>query len=142
MTQSFWESGDVEAQQPEVERPVGRELRPMRPEVEFLTEYEEHPGGGELSGHAQAAEPEILALSVDEFVALEERILRAVGLVKRERQARSEAEERAAEAETQLREQAPMMDRLQLEVKTLRLERDQVRQRVERLLSQLDALEL
>jgi hypothetical protein len=35
-----------------------------------------------------------------------------------------------------------MIDQLQAEVHTLRTERDQVRQRVERLLAQLDALEL
>jgi len=38
--------------------------------------------------------PEVLALSSDEFTALEERVLRTVGLVKRERLARSDAEER------------------------------------------------
>jgi hypothetical protein len=145
MTHSLWESGNVEAQQPENERPAGLELQPMQPEVEFLPEFEEQSGREqhpEPPSLVQPAEPEILALSVDEFAALEDRILRAVNLVKRERQARSEAEERAARAEAQLREQAPMMDRLQMEVHTLRVERDQVRQRVERLLSQLDALEL
>jgi hypothetical protein len=145
MTQSLWESGDVEAQQPENERTAGLELQPMQPGGEFLPEFEAQPGRGqhpEPPSLVQPAEPEILALSMDEFAALEERILRAVNLVKRERQARGEAEERAARAETQLREQAPMMDRLQMEVHSLRVERDQVRQRVERLLSQLDALEL
>ncbi len=96
-----------------------------------------------------AMEPETLALSADDFSALEERVLRAVNLVKRERLARTEAEERAgqaeeraAQAEAKLAEQAPMADSLQNEVTALRAERDQVRQRVERLLSQLDALEL
>ena len=73
-------------------------------------------------------------MSGDEFSALEERILRAVNLVKRERQARAEAEERAAQAEAQLREQAPLVEQLQKEVNALRAERDHVRQRVERLL--------
>jgi FtsZ-binding cell division protein ZapB len=118
MTQSFWESGAEEGQQPE---------------------QEQHSGQPSL---VQAAPPETVALSVDEFSALEERILRAVNLVKRERMARAEAEERAAQVEAQLRDQAPQVDRLQTEVNTLRQERDQVRQRVERLLSQLDALEL
>ena len=81
-------------------------------------------------------------MSVDDFSALEERILRAVNLVKRERQARAAAEERAAKAEAQLREQAPLMEHLQKELNALRAERDHVRQRVERLLAQLDALEL
>ena len=55
---------------------------------------------------------------------------------------RAEAEERAAKAEAQLREQAPLVEQLQKEVNALRAERDHVRQRVERLLAQLDALEL
>jgi multidrug resistance efflux pump len=83
-----------------------------------------------------------LALSVDEFSALEERILRAVNLVKRERQDRAAAEERANQAEEQLRQQTPLAERLQQEVDLLRTERNQVHQRVERLLAQLDALEL
>jgi Mg2+ and Co2+ transporter CorA len=91
---------------------------------------------------APAAEPESIALSVDEFSALEDRILRAVNLVKRERHARAEAVERAALADAKLSEQATLVEQLQKEVSTLRSERDHVRQRVERLLSQLDTLEL
>lgn len=98
---------------------------------------------------APEEEPEVVALSSDEFTALEERILRAVNLVKRERLARIEAEERATVAEAgmaaltaQLAEKTPQVDRLQAEIHTLQTERDQVRQRVERLLTQLDALEL
>jgi hypothetical protein len=89
-----------------------------------------------------AAEPETLAVSVDDFAAIEERILRAVTMVKRERQARIAAEERAAKAEAQLGEQIPLAEQLRNEVIALRAERDQVRQRVERLLTQLDELEL
>jgi chromosome segregation ATPase len=88
------------------------------------------------------AAQETLAMSANDFAALEERILRAVNLVKRERQARAVVEERAAKAEAQLREQAPQVEQLQNEVNALRAERDQVRQRMERLLAQLDALEL
>jgi chromosome segregation ATPase len=74
-------------------------------------------------------------MSRDDFSALEERVVQAVNLVKRERLAR-------AEAEAQLREQAPLVEHLQKELNALRAERDHVRQRVERLLAQLDALEL
>ena len=91
---------------------------------------------------AASAEPGALAVSVDEFSALEERIRRAVELVKRERQARAAAEERAAKAEEKLHAQSPVVEQLQSELHALRAERDQVRQRVERLLVQLDALEL
>jgi FtsZ-binding cell division protein ZapB len=89
-----------------------------------------------------AAESSALSLSVDEFSALEERVLRAVDLVKRERLARTAAEERANTAEARLHEQAPLAENLQKEVSALYAERDDVRKRVERLLAQLDALEL
>jgi TolA-binding protein len=82
------------------------------------------------------------AISVDEFAALEERILRAVKLVRHERTARAAAEARVQALDTQLRDAAPRIERLEDEVRALRGERDQVRQRVERLLAQLDALEL
>jgi len=83
-----------------------------------------------------------LAVSADDFSALEERILRAVELVKRERSARTAAEDRAAKAEAQAREQTLIADQLHNELDALRAERDHVRQRVEKLLTQLDAIEL
>jgi hypothetical protein len=91
-------------------------------------------------------------LTANDFTALEERVLRAVALVRSERQARIAAEERATALETQLHSleaqiqqieaQSPILERLVQEVESLRIEREQVRQRVERLLGQLDALEL
>jgi chromosome segregation ATPase len=114
---------------------------------------EEHSGEQQQAGYEEGV---ALAVSVDDFSALEDRVRRAVDVVKRERQARAavesraaelemratEAEARAAEAETQLQAQAPLLERLESEMNALRTERDQVRQRVERLLAQLDALEL
>jgi hypothetical protein len=120
MVESFWKSEVAEEAEPE--RPAAE------PAKEPATE--------------SAAESGAAALSMEDFSALEERILRAVNLVKWERQARSTAEERASAAEAQLREQAPLAESLQREVSSLRGERDQIRQRVERLLAQLDALEL
>jgi PHD/YefM family antitoxin component YafN of YafNO toxin-antitoxin module len=119
MSQSFWEPETMEEAQPELEV--------------------EQP---ELEAQESAAEPEAVSLSVDDFSALEERILRAVNLVKQERLARAEADQRVAAVEAQLREQGPLAEQLQTEVSALRAERDHVRQRVERLLAQLDALEL
>jgi len=116
MSQSFWESEVAEAVQPE-QTTTGPAAEPT-------------------------TAPGSLALSADDFSALEERILRAVELVKTERQARAAAEERAAKAEAQLAGQSPLVEQLNEEVRLLRAERDHVRQRVERLLSQLDALEL
>lgn len=83
-----------------------------------------------------------LSLSAADFSGLEERVVRTVEMVKRERQARAEAEERATKAEAHITEQDQSLDQQKQEIRALRTERDQVRQRVERLLSQLDALEL
>lgn len=89
-----------------------------------------------------ASQDSTLPLTVDDFAALEDRVLRAVNLVRRERQARTGAEVRVKELEAQVLEQIPLVSQLQQEVDSLRAEREQVRHRVERLLSQLDALEL
>jgi chromosome segregation ATPase len=90
-----------------------------------------------------------VSLSASDFAALEERILRAVEVVRRERQLRTEAEARAASAEarveradTERREQMAAGDEMRQELAALRAERNEVRGRVERLLSQLDSLEL
>lgn len=93
--------------------------------------------------HAEpAGEPGTLALSVAEFAALEERVLRAVNLVKRERLARAAAEERAVQAQARVSEQSETIDNLQKDIAALRAEREAVKQRVDRLLSELDALEV
>ena len=108
---------------------------PWAPEVEEQNQHDqqaEHSGG----------EPSTVALSLDDFSSLEERILRAVNLVKRERLARAAAEERVTEVEARLHEQAAAAEELQKEIHSLRTERDHIRQRVEKLLTQLDALEL
>lgn len=86
-------------------------------------------------------QPTTLGLSMAEFAALEERVIRAVSLVRRERQARAAAEERANELETKLQAQAPAITALEADLAALRAERDQMRERVERILSQLDSLE-
>jgi septal ring factor EnvC (AmiA/AmiB activator) len=83
-----------------------------------------------------------LAMSSSDFSALEERIARTIVLVKSERNARAAADQRAETLEGQLGEQLNLVKSLQDEVRALNAERDQVRQRVERLLSQLDALEV
>lgn len=121
-------SGDVAAS----EMVSGEENETVTPAVE-----------GSSAGNASSSESTVSApLTSDDFTALEERILRAVGLVRVERQARAATEERAATLEIQIQAQSPVIEQLQREVESLRAEREQVRQRVERLLSQLDALEL
>lgn len=99
----------------------------------------------ELAGEpAQSATagPAALAVSAGDFAALEERIHRAVELVRREREARTQAEARAEQAEAQLQAQKLGANQLDNELRALRSERDHVRQRVENLLKQLDTLEL
>jgi outer membrane murein-binding lipoprotein Lpp len=104
-----------------------------------MAEHSENRGQGQTP---EAEQQGVVALSTDEFAALEDRILRAVEVVRRERQSRVAAEERATQAEAQVRELTPQVAQLEQELNGLRAERDHVRGRVERLLGQLDALEL
>jgi hypothetical protein len=103
------------------------------------------PAGWSPAPDPVAASEPLPVLTVDDFAALEERVLRAVDLVRRERQARTAAEEHAAALTgqlAQLKAETSAAERLRQEVDALRAEREQVRLRVERLLSQLDALEI
>ncbi len=93
-------------------------------------------------------------ISADEFQALEAKVHRAVEIVRRERELRSAAEAEkaaaeektaAAEAETQaLRDQLDQLTQAsnaaQTQITTLHSERDTVRQRVEKMLQQMDEL--
>jgi hypothetical protein len=104
-----------------------------------------HPDPSEAEPEPASAPQSMTVLTAGDFAALEERVLRAVDVVRRERHARIAAEERAATLETelaQLQSETPAVELLRQEVESLRVEREQVRLRVERLLSQLDALEL
>lgn len=126
MMESFWESEAAVETVPEEE---------LEGEMGLEMESQETMA-------APAEEPRALTVSADDFAELEERVLRAVTLVKQERQARVAAEERAARAEVQLIEKSPVIERMESELASLKAERDQVRQRVEKLLTQLDALEI
>ncbi len=137
MSQTFFEP-EV-AHEPKAQESKAQQLKAQEPRSQDQKAQE--PKSGQQVLHSPA-EPAALTLSADDFSALEDRVVRAVELVKRERQARAAAEERAAKAEAQIAEQSPAVDQLKQEVRSLRSERDQVRQRVERLLAQLDALEL
>ncbi len=97
-------------------------------------------------------------VSVDEFQALEQKVLRAVEIVKRERDARAAAEAEVAslrgqlEAQTSLGEsevqaavsRAKVIQRekeaAESQVAALNQERDSVRLRVEKMLQQMDEL--
>lgn len=126
----FWESAVEEYTQVEMEQ-----------EPDIQEQLLEQPEASK-DPQAEAEAPAALTVSVDDFAALEERVLRAVTLVKQERQARLAAEERAAQAEAQVLDQSPRLEQMGAELAALKVERDHVRQRVERLLQQLDALEI
>jgi chromosome segregation ATPase len=133
MSETFWESGAAVEAQPQA------------------------------GNHETDVDAGSLAMSVDDFSGLEQRVLRAIELVKRERQERTvtearavqaeerlaqaeerivQTETRATQAEAQLREQGSVVEQMQSELNALKAERDHVRGRVERLLQQLDGLEL
>jgi hypothetical protein len=85
----------------------------------------------------QAAEATVGA---DDFAALEQRILRAVELLKAERSARIAAEDKAAELQLRLEAKASEAQESASELDAYKSERDLVRTRIERLLRQLDEL--
>lgn len=90
-------------------------------------------------------------ISTDEFQALEQRVLRAVEVVKQEREARASAESKAVRLEeeivllqVQLAEHneahVAAAEAAATELKNLQQERSEVRQRVEKMLQQMDEL--
>jgi FtsZ-binding cell division protein ZapB len=74
----------------------------------------------------------------DYFQALEERVVRAVELLKTERERRASAEKQNAELSHQVEEHTVHISLLEEELSGMKKERDAVRQRIERLLGQLD----
>ncbi len=80
------------------------------------------------------------AMSVDEFQALEQKVLRAIEIVKREREARGAAEVEVASLQEQLAAQSSLLDETNTELKVLQTERNEVRQRVEKMVQQMDEL--
>jgi hypothetical protein len=80
------------------------------------------------------------SISADEFQALEQKVLRAVEIVKREREARAAAEAEVASLREQLAVFESNTRAVESELATLNKERDQVRLRVEKMLEQMDEL--
>lgn len=79
-------------------------------------------------------------ISIDEFQALEQKVLRAVEVVKREREARAAAEAEAASLRQQLQALQASSTAAESEINTLTKEREAVRSRVEKMLEQMDDL--
>lgn len=80
------------------------------------------------------------SISADEFQALEQKVLRAVEIVRRERESRAAAEAEAASLREQLEALAAASNQAQSQITTLNQERDAVRSRVEKMLQQMDEL--
>jgi len=79
-------------------------------------------------------------ISLDEFQALEQKVLRAVEIVRREREARLAAEAEAASLREQLDALSAASNATQTQITTLNQEREAVRLRVEKMLAQMDEL--
>jgi len=79
-------------------------------------------------------------ISVDEFQALEQKVLRAVEIVRHEREARAAAEAEAASLREQLDRLTVQVSDSQASMQTLNQEREAVKTRVERMLRQMDEL--
>ncbi len=79
-------------------------------------------------------------ISVDEFQALEQKVLRAIEVVRREREARAAVEAEVVSLRELLNRQASEMNAVRATLQALHLERDGMRQRVEKMVRQMDEL--
>jgi len=90
-------------------------------------------------------------VSLDEFQALEQKVLRAVEIVKKEREARAAAEAEVASLRAELKAQSAAAEErtrdsrreheaAESQIAALAKEREAVKQRVEKMLEQMDEL--
>ncbi len=79
-------------------------------------------------------------ISADEFQALEQKVLRAVEIVRREREARAAAEAEVSSLREQLDALTSASNVSQAQITTLNQEREAVKARVEKMLQQMDEL--
>jgi len=89
---------------------------------------------------ARELEPETGRVSGEEFPALEEKIYKAIELLKSAKAAKAAAERDAQRLRDQLEEREEELEMLRSEVVALRKEREEVRGRVEKMLKQIDSL--
>ena len=87
-----------------------------------------------------AEHPPEIAMTADDFQALEERVLRTIELLKGERELRFSVEQHASRLTHRVEEQTARVAQLEEQLAGLQKERDAVRVRIERLLKQLDEL--
>jgi chromosome segregation ATPase len=87
------------------------------------------------------AKEQDLAVAVDTLAALEQRVVRTIEMLNREREQRAEIEKELVNVRAQLDVKHAQGITLEREIEELHRERDTVRARVERLMSSLDAIE-
>lgn len=79
-------------------------------------------------------------ISIDEFQALEQKVLRAIEIVKQEREARAAAEAEAASLRQQLAEKTNTVADTAAALLSLERDREEIRRRVEKMAAQIDEL--
>ncbi len=82
-------------------------------------------------------------ITTDEFLALEQKVLRAVTMIREERELRAAAEAELSTAQSEIGElqaQLAAANTAHTEVEALTRDREAVRQRVEKMLAQIDEL--
>ena len=90
---------------------------------------------------AREMEPETEARAINEdFPALEEKIYKAIELLRSAREGKAAAERDAQRLRDQLEQREEELDVLRGEMVSLRKEREEVRGRIEKMLKQIDAL--
>ena len=89
---------------------------------------------------AREIETEVERPSGQDFPALEEKIYKAIELLKSARAGQAAAERDANRLREQLEEREEEIELLRSEMVALRKEREEVRQRVEKMVKQIDAL--
>jgi chromosome segregation ATPase len=90
---------------------------------------------------ARELEPETEARAINEdFPALEEKIYKAIELLRSAREGKAAAERDAQRLRDQLEQREEELDVLRREMVSLRKDREEVRSRVEKMLKQIDTL--
>jgi chromosome segregation ATPase len=89
---------------------------------------------------ARELEPETERPTGDDFPALEEKIYKAIELLKSAREGKAAAERDAQRLREQLEQREEEFEVLRAEMISLRKEREEVRSRVEKMLKQIDSL--
>jgi hypothetical protein len=94
-----------------------------------------------ISMTATMAKEQEMDLAADTFAALEQRVVRAIELLNREREQRIAAEKQLSETREQMEAHRVASEKLSREIDELHRERDTVRTRVERLMTTLESIE-